>query len=244
MQIDSINESRLRNAEFVSLGDDVLKITKVYDWAKYNVVGFYTKVETAAGNLKGHLNKLNTVSETQAIDAADAMFNNAWRAFKYMCKAYELHPDEAKREAAISLIVLSKTHGYNLHNESYPVQIASAKMFLADCMNKPEAKAAIESLAIQENIEHIETALNNLVTDIETRKSKFVNEKRDDNTKLLRQKLSISLESIFKYIEAMSVLTPGSELDYMIKEINASIQKLDFAVKMRTTHKSEEIKQN
>lgn len=148
MQIDSINEAILRNAEFVSLGDDVLKITKVYDWTTYNVVGFYNKVETAAGNLKAHLNKLTTVSETQAIDAADVIFNNAWRAFKYMCKAYEIHPNEAKREAAINLIVLSKTHGYNLHNESYPVQIASAKMFLADCMNKADAKAAIETLTI------------------------------------------------------------------------------------------------
>jgi len=244
MKIDSFNEARLRNAEFVSLGNDVLKITKTYDWAKFNVLGFYTKVETAAGHLKTHLNKLNTVSETMAIDAADDMFNHGWRAFKFICKSLELHPDAKKREAALTLIELSKTHGYNMHNESYQVQNASAKMFLADCINKPEAKAAIETLALQENIEHIDKALNNLVTAIETRKSKFVNEKRDDNTKILRQKLSMSLDSMFKYIEAMSVLTPGGELDNMIKEINASIQKLDFAVKMRTTHKTEEAEQN
>lgn len=79
---------------------------------------------------------------------------------------------------------------------------------------------------------------------IEKRKSKFVTEKRDDNTKIYRQKLRLSLESMFKYMEAMSVLTPGGELDNMIKEINASIQKLDFAIKMRSTHKSEELEQN
>jgi len=244
MKIESFNEARLRNAEFVSLGNDVLKITKAYDWTKFNVSGFYTKAETSVANLKTHLNKLGTVSETQAIDATDDLFNNGWRAFKHICKAFELHPDVHMREAAITLIELSKTHGYNLHNESYSVQNASAKMFLADCMNKPEAKAAIETLAIQENIEHITTALNDLVRAIETRKSKFVNEKRDGNTKVLRQKLSISLDSMFKYIEAMSVLTPGSELDSMIKEINESIQKLDFAIKMRTTHNTEEIEQN
>ncbi|MGZ2370686.1 DUF6261 family protein [Ancylomarina sp. YFZ004] len=244
MQIDSFNEARLRNAEFVSLGDHVLKITKAYDWSKFNVLGFYTKVETTVGNLKTHLNKLSTVSETHSVEIADAAFNNAWRAFKFVCKALELHPDADKREAAKTLIELSKTHGYNLHNEGYPVQNASARMFLSDCMNKEEAKAAIKTLAIQENIDQIESALNILVSAIETRKSKFVSEKRDDNTKFLRQKLSVSLDSMFMYLVSMSALEPGGELDKIIKEINESIQKLEISIKMRTTHKTEETEQN
>jgi len=244
MDVDNLNVGRLRNAEFVSLGNDVLEITKSYDWTKSNVLGFFTKLETSVGNFKAHLNKLSTVTETEGIAKADVKFNNAWRAFKFICKSYELHPNKAKREAAKTMIELSKTHGYNLHNENYQEQNASAKMFLIDCFNKAEVKMAIETLAIQESLDNIEISLNTLMLAIKNRKNKWVNEKRDDNTKLLRQKLAMSLESMFKYIEAMSVIEPGGELDDLIKKINESIQKLELSIKLRKTHNTEEIEQN
>jgi len=244
MDVDNFNVSRLRNAEFVSLGNDVLEITKSYDWAKSNVIGFYTKLETSVGNFKLHLNKLNTVTETEEVAKADVAFNNAWRAFKYICKSYELHHDKVKQEAAKRLIEVCKTHGYNLHNESYQEQNASAKMFIIDCFNKAEVKKAIETLAIQESLDNIELSLDTLIMAIKTRKNKWVNERRDENTKLLRQKLATSLGSMFKYIEAMSVIAPGGELDNIIKKINESIRKLELSVKMRKTHNTEEIEQN
>jgi len=241
MQIHNFNASKLRNTEFVSLGNDILEITKPYDWATSNVVGFYNKVETSVANFKIHLNKLSTVSETHGVELADVAFNNAWWAFKHVCKVYELSPEEQKQEAAKILIELSKSHGYNLHNESYQVQNSRVKMFLADCANKEEVEAAIETLGIQDQIGHVDDALTDLEFAINNRKQKAVSEKRADNIKLLRMKLATSLESMFKYLEAMSVIQDGGEIDDMIKAINESILKLDTSIKMRSAHHSEEV---
>lgn len=240
MKIEGFSKSRFRNAEFVSLGNDVISITKSYDWVGLSIPGFYTRVETRLNNLVTQLNKQNTVPETAGADLADRHFNNAWRAFKYICLCYELHPDEEMRTAAFVLINLSKTHGYNLHQESAQEQNAKAKMFLADCETIAEAKAAIAKLGIEEIINNVYVALDALVLILGERNSKNADQKRENETKLFRQKLGESMSGMFKYMESMSGLAPGGELDVMIKKINESILKLETSQKMRGNRKPDE----
>ncbi|BAX82530.1 DUF6261 family protein [Labilibaculum antarcticum] len=241
MKIEGFSESRFRNAEFVSLGYDVLKITKGYDWVGLGIPGFYIGVETGLGNLVGQLNKLSTVSETAGAELADKYFNNAWRAFKLICLCYELHPDEEKRTAAGVLINLSKTHGYNLHQESWQEQNAKGKMFLADCETIPEAKAAIEKLGIKEIVDNVRVAMEALIESIDERSDKNADQKRENDTKLFRNNLAESLDGMFKYMESMSSISAGGDLDSIIKKINESILKLEMSQKMRGSRKSEEL---
>jgi hypothetical protein len=240
MKIEGFSKSRFRNAEFVSLGDDVTAITKSYDWVGLGVPGFYTGVQTSLNNLVDQLNKQNTVIETAGADLADKYFNNSWRAFKFICLCYELHPNEQMRKAATVLINLSKTHGYNLHQESWQEQNAKAKMFLADCETIAEAKAAIEKLGIKEIVDNVHAALEALIVSIGERSNKNADQKRENDTKLFRMELAEKLGGMFKYMEAMSGLAQGGELDTMIKKINDSIQKLETSHKMRSFKKSEE----
>jgi len=241
MKIEGFSKSRFRNAEFVSLGNDVVSITKSYDWVGLGIPGFYTRVETSLNNLITQLNKQNTVQETAGADLADKYFNNAWRAFKYICLCYELHPDEEMRTAAFVLINLSKTHGYNLHQESAQEQNAKAKMFLADCETIAEAKAAIEKLGVKDIVDNVHVALDALILILDERNSKNADQKRESETKLFRQKLGESLSGMFKYMESMSGLVSGGEFDAMIKKINQSILKLEISQKMRSSRKPEEL---
>ncbi|MBN2598188.1 DUF6261 family protein [Labilibaculum sp.] len=241
MKIEGFSKSRFRNAEFVSLGNDVISITKSYDWVGLGIPGFYTRVDASLNNLVVQLNKLNTITETAGAGLADKHFNNAWRALKYICLCYELHPDKKMHKAAEVLINLSKTHGYNLHQESLQEQNAKAKMFLADCENVEEAKLAIQQLGIKEIVDNVQIALDALVLILDERNSKNADQKRENETKLFRRNLAESLDGMFKYLEAMSGLTAGSELDIMIKKINECILKLELSQKIRSNRKSEEL---
>ena len=239
MKIENFSTTRLRNAELVSLAKDVLGITKAYDWAGLNVLGIYTSLETSLNVFVDHLNKLGTVKETNDVEAKDELFNNAWRAFKYFCIACELHPNKTNHEAAVVLIELSRTHGYNLHQEGYQAQIAKAQMFLNDCDTLEEAKKAILDSGAKEYLDNVKDALTALVEAITNRKNKSVSEKRDVDTKELRVIVYQALDKIFKYIEVMADITPEASLSEMGKKINESIQKLEISQKLRSTRNLE-----
>lgn len=238
----SFNSSRFRNAEQLSLSNDVLNITKDYDWAGNNMQNLQTWVQDSNTELKNQINKLGTVNETQTVKIADNAFNDAWRALKYIVKAYELSPLEADRANAAIVSELINAHGVNLHSESYTVQNATAKLFLKDCTTKPELKAAVTGLNLDGFINNIQVALDTLLAAITHRKDKKVNEISAEKTREIRNRLMDHLEKMFKYFEVMSEVAPSDDLDTMIKQINVSIQKIETAIKKRS-HKSSELEE-
>tara|TARA_R110001583_G_scaffold50403_2_gene157314 strand:+ start:9675 stop:10415 length:741 start_codon:yes stop_codon:yes gene_type:complete len=242
MKILSYNYSRFRNAEQLSLANDVLIATKTYDWAGNNVLNLLTWVQDSKTELENQINKLGTVNETQTVKLADNAFNDSWRRLKYVVKAYELSPlaDDRANVAIISELINS--HGPNLHSESYAVQNAIAKIFLKDCTTEPELVAAIAALKLDVYISNIQIALDTLLAAIAHRKDKKVNEISAERTREIRNRLMDNLDKMFKYLEVMSAITPEGELDTMIKRINESIQKIETAIKMRS-HKSPELEE-
>ena len=239
MKISSLNSTRLRNAELLSLSNDVINITQSYDWAAANVLNLQTWVQESNTDLKDQLNKLGTVNETMVVMIADNAFNDSWRALKYVIKALLLNPSESKRTNAAIINELINTHGANLHNESYQVQNATVKLFLNDCAYKPEIKAAIAVLKLNSYILNVEVAIDTLLAAIVIRKDKKVSELNDDATREIRIRLTGNLIKMFKYLEVMSEVAPGGDFDTMIKEINMSIQNIEIAVKKRSNRNIE-----
>ncbi len=242
MKILRFNNTRLRNAEHISLANDVLNITQPYDWAGGNVLNLRTWVLESNTELQEQLNKLGTVNETQVVKLADGAFNDSWRALKYVIKACELSPIAADRTNAAIMSELINSHGRNLHTESYQVQNATAKLFLNNCTTKPELMAAVAGLKLDLYISIIQIALDTLLAAIDSRKNKKVSELNENETRDIRIRLTANLIKMFKYMEVMSEITPGSDLDTMIKQINVSIQKIETTVKKRS-HKSPELEE-
>jgi hypothetical protein len=237
MKISTISFSRLRNAEHISLANDVLNITQPFDWAAANVLNLQTWVKDSNDELQDQLNKLGTVNETQVVRLADGVFNDSWRALKYVVKACQLSPIVADRANAAIISELINSHGSNLHSESYQVQNATVKLFLKDCENKLEIKTVIAVLKLTPFIANMQVALDTLLAAIDSRKNKKVSELNENETREMRNRLTDNLIKMFKYLEVMSEITPGGDLDTMIKQINVSIQKIETSVKMRS-HKS------
>ena len=233
MKILLFNFSRLRNAEYLLLSKDLLKITKSYDWTATDVQNHLTCLQESIIDLTAQLNKKGVVNKTQVIVLADNAFGDAWRAVKYVTKAFLLSPSPLERVNAAILNKLISSHGCHLHTENCEVQNATAKMFLNDCANKPEVKTAIRALGINNFIANMETALEALLATIAHRKNKNANELEEDETREIRNRLADHLIKMFKYLEVMSEITPSMELDQMIKQINVSIQKIETAIKKR-----------
>ena len=242
MKILKFNPARLRNAEHLSLTNDVLNITQPFDWAAANVLSLQTWVKDSHEALQNQLNKLGTVNETQIVRIADNIFNDSWRALKYVVKACLLSPILVDRKNAAIISELINSHGTNLHSESYQVQNATVKLLLDDCENTPGIKAAILALNLGTYIANIQIALDTLLVAIDSRKDKKVSELSDNETREMRNRLTDNLIKMFKYLEVMSDITPDGDLDTMIKQINVSIQKIETSVKMRL-HKSSELEE-
>jgi len=239
MKILNFNSTRLRNAEYISLSNDVIQITKTYGWEAANVLNLLTWVQDSNTELKTQVNKLGTVNETHDVKRADDHFNDAWRAIKLITKAHLLSPVEAERESAAVLTELINSHGANLHMESYQVQNANVRLFLNDCINIAGIKTAIEILKLQPFVGNIELALSILVAAIAHRKDKRVSELTENETREIRIRLNANLNKMFRYMEVMSDVVPGGPFDNMIKQINMSIQKIDTAIKRRTNKSPE-----
>ncbi len=242
MQITKFYSKRLRNAELLSLTNDVLNITKPFDWVTANVLNLQTWVQESNTEFKNQINKLGTVNETQVVSLSDNAFNDSWRALKYVVKACELSPVVVDRANAAIISELINSHGSNLHTESYQIQNATAKLFLNDCENKPEIKAVIAALKLTPYIANMQVALDTLLAAIDTRKNKKVNEQNENKTREIRIQLADNLLKMFKYLEVMSDISPGGDLDTMVKQINESIQKIETSVKMRS-RKSPELEE-
>ncbi len=165
---------------------------------------------------------------------ADIAFNDSWRALKYVVKACLLSPVDMKRKNAVILHEFIHSYGTNLHNESYQVQNATVKLFLYDCAKKPEIKAAVSVLKLNSFILNIEVAIDTLLAAIALSQNKKVSEISEDETRDIRNRLTVNLIKMFKYLEVMSEITPDGDFDTMIKQINESIQKIETSVKKRT----------
>jgi hypothetical protein len=239
MEVQKINFARLRNAEFMSVIDNVVRIVKPYDWEAANVQKFYTDLTSGRDEFNNHLNKFSTLEETKEVVEADMKVNDGWRAIKWVCKAKMLSPEESERKAAALIYQLVKIHGSNLHNNSYPEQNAKANMFLTDCETKVDIIQAANIMGLNSYLTHLKTAIENLVKTIEVRNLKAIDEQRDFDTKTLRTKVYDRLMNIFKYMESMSTINPGGDLDQMIKRINENITKVDMAVKKRYNPKDD-----
>jgi len=236
MKTESFIVSRFRNAELISLGNDVGKICGTFDWATSNVEPLFTNVVNSVSALKAYVNRLSTVNETQEITDLDLLFNNAWRAAKFQCKVYALSPDEDEQNSAHVINELFNSHGRNLHTESLAIQNTNARLFVKDCEDKEEAKTAILKTNFQILIDRIKLYLDNLDTAISTRSKKAANELRDNSAKELRNKLNEDLLSLFKYLEVMSDVMKNTEFTDMIKLINTSIQKIEKSIALRSNH--------
>lgn len=89
MKLLKYNSSRLRNAEQISLANDVLDIIRPYDWAASNVLSLQTWIQESNTELQKQLNKEGTVNETQVVRLADVAFNDS-ASLKIRCKSLSI----------------------------------------------------------------------------------------------------------------------------------------------------------
>jgi len=228
--VENYSFSTFRNAECISLGDDVISITREYDWAAANATGLNANLVTSLSQFKSHVNRLNTTDETKAIETSDLAFNNAWRAGKYYIKAKQLSPVPEEVEAANKIAALLKANGWNLHLVSYQQQNANAEIMLGDLETKADMVEASATINFTPYAEHIKGAVTNLKNAIEARRNKAISESSPNTSKELRRKLADSLSDVFDYLNIMSKISPRGPFRAMIELINDSIRRIELSI--------------
>jgi len=234
--INSVHLYQFRNDECVALGKSLVTVSKKIDWTMLAAQALPNNIEKYTLGLEANNGRLNTVFETKNVIAADNVFNNAARSLKYLLQAFKLHPDKAKRMAAEYIIQLIKSEGWNMHNESYPVQNAKASRFLVNCRKNKKAVDAIVLLGIDEFIAIEEKALEELNNALKSRQVKGSNQTAEESSKDLRTKLDYAIEVFFKFVEVQVVISRNPLFAEMVKEINVIIDNIHTSIAHRHKH--------
>ncbi len=243
MKVENFVIKRFRNAEVLSIISDVIKVTSSYDWSTTDISDEMILLNVLQVELKAHLNRLSTVNETIGVVEADKLFDKSFRAFKYFVKGYELSPEEQKVAAAKVLIDLIKSHGWNLHQESYQIQNANANLFIEDCNGIELVQQALRIVDLTGPVGNIASALQTLETTILNRKIKTISIDNENTTKDIRDRVQVCLDKNLKYLEVMTEVTTNDAFIEMIKEINESINKIEFSINLRHNGVQEEEEQ-
>jgi len=236
MKIEHFIESRLRNAELISIADSLSVICGAYDWSKTPVEALYTNINKSNDALKNHVNLVTTAVETKKVNKLDLLFNHSWRAAKLICQACKLSPNPEEQKAAFRLLSLAKMHGINLHKKSYQEKSSRAELFLLACETREDIKEAIEQINFHVYVDRIKLNLENLKAGISERDRKRVNESRDGSVKETRRKLYNDMLNLFKYMEVMSDTVKDGKFDAMILRINETIKKIEASIALRHSH--------
>jgi len=245
MNVENYNEPHFKNSEFINHTEAVLDAIIRHDWEGTPVAGIRGMITEKLQTLKFQVNKESTSVLTGKIEDNDTLFDKSHKAIKAQIRVFELSPIEEEVRAALVFKNLVKAHGWNLHKESYSVELANGAMLFSDMESIPEVKDAIVTLTgMDVLIQRSKLALQALKESIELRRQKEVSLENTVETKELRKEINDLLNAIYKYLEVMSEFMRGATTyQTMIANINNSISKIETAIKLRGKRSEEEVEE-
>jgi len=245
MKVENYSEVEFKNSDFINHTEAVLDVADTPILENSPVPSICATIKEKLTGLKLQVNKEGTSVLTGKIADNDTLFDKSHKAIKAQIKVFELSPIEEEVRAALVFKNLVKAHGWNLHNESYSVELANGAMLFSDMESIPEVKDAIVTLVgMDVLIQRSKLALQALKDSIALRKQKELSLENTVETKELRKEINDLLKSIYKYVEVMSEFgLGGSKFGEIIASINNSITKIETSIKLRGKRSEEEVEE-
>ena len=222
MKIEQIKISNLRNEEHFQFHTDIMGAIEAQgpesmglvpaQWDKH--LELYRNVDTI-------LEQIRKSGLTDKIEEIDRLRDQAFRGFRNAVKAYLLHHDDYKLEAAKTLSIVFNHYG-NLTQKAYAHQTGAIYNFIQDMREK--YGSAVGNLRFDDWVDGLEN-FNNLFKGMVTDRDLERAEKPVTRMPEVRKAIDASYNSIVKSIEVYMLQNPGHNLEPAIKILNAIITR-------------------
>lgn len=232
MIINGIDLKNLRNDEYFQFMKNTLSLVDGNDPVALNVVAQRDKLFLKIKEYD-ELFKQSTASEiTKEIFSLDVRRDNAIVGINSVVTGYLYHYEPAIKKAAEQLNDNLKLYGAKIISQNYQAETATISNIVSDWNNKPELKAAMIALGLQEWVAELKTA-NELFDQKYLERTQEYGAASPENILSKRAETNAAYYELKSFLESYSVVQPSAENTKTINQLNALIEQYNTLLNNR-----------
>ena len=230
--IDSIDLSKLRNAEFLQFGATFSGLVVANDPVALNVEPQQLAFKLILDEMS-RLFKLERVSPiTQELVLLDERRDRAINGLTTVIEGYCTHFEAATSKAANLLKANLSLYGVGVARLNTQAESATINAIVEDWDTKPELSAAIVKLGLGNWVDELVIA-NQLFGQKYIERTQEYGAANPDTLKAKREETMNAYYELRKFIDANSVLHPCEACEKLINELNALIDQYNTLLNTR-----------
>lgn len=218
----SIDLSKLRNAEYVQFTTDVLQIVTINNPATLQVQAKFNAFSSVKNELEVLFKKSTANPITDEIEALDERRDNAVSGILYIVKGNTFHFDPLIAKEADTVTEYLTIYNGNINQDNYNAQTATITNIVNDFESKPELVSALVKLALTPWKNELKAANTAFSTKYLARTMDLATA-TPDNLKSRRLEANEAFYALRNHLDAFATINPSALYTKTISEINALI---------------------
>lgn len=218
----SIDLSKLRNAEYVQFTTDVLQIVNLNNPATLQVQAKFNAFSSVKTELEVLFKKSTANPITAEIEALDQRRDNAISGIMYVVKGNTYHFDSLVAKEADVLSDYFKIYDGNIAQQNYNAETATITNIVNDFETKPELVSALVKLALTPWKNELKAANVAFSTQYLARTMDLATA-TPDNLKSKRLEANEAFYALRNHLDAFATINPSVLYNKTIAELNALI---------------------
>lgn len=235
--INAIDLTKLRNAEYIQLMHDVLKLVAQNDAATLKVTDEYNRLQAATSEIEIIFKTEQSSALTPVIEALDGRRDNAIMGIFKIIEAYTYHFTPAVKDPADLLAKYLELYGAagTVAGANLQAETATVSNMVTDLETRADLIAAITKLGIANWVTELKTANQLFSEKYIARTSELAN----NNPSTIKQKRidgNTAFYQLRDMLQSYHVITKGAApYPKTINEINALIDQYNVILIKRAT---------
>ncbi|GGG65924.1 DUF6261 family protein [Epilithonimonas arachidiradicis] len=227
--INSIDITRLRNANYLQFQKDFLEIISRNNPAVLQIETKYDELSAKTNELESLFKKVLANPISQELLVLDERRDSAVNGIYYIALGYSYHYDTNLKQAAEALLANIKLYGSGIARLNYQAETATINSLMNDWDNKPELSQAIDTLGLKS----WKDELGNINTEFSTRyldRTQDYGNATPETLKIKREETNTVYYALRDRINALHLLveTPTSPYNTVINQLNALIEQYNL----------------
>ena len=231
--IQSIDLTKLRNAEYLQFTTDVLRIVDINNSTTLQVQAKYDALNVFKNDLETLFKKSTANPITAEIENLDKRRDNAVSGILAVITGNSYHFDIAIANQAKTVLEYLKIYSGNIANENYNAETATLNNMVSDFETKPELTAALTALNLTAWKNELKAANADFSTQYIARTIDLATAS-PDNLKTKRLEANNAFYELRNHIDSFATINPSAIYTKTINEINVLIMQYNVLLVGRT----------
>lgn len=211
---------KLQNSEHLAFFTDVVALLNEANLPQLQTLK--TKIAAEVQAEDDAQKQILKSAHTQKLESLDARRDEIFRGFVLRLQSEQLAADEARRDAANRLLIVTDTYG-NINRVNLQKETTEINNMLQD-LNSDKYRPDVATVAVEDWIVWL-TAANTDFNDLYTDRRDEYAAMPDFDMKKIRKTIDADFDALQQTIAAMEILNPSPELETLRTKLDSSIQQ-------------------